>query len=168
MHTVRDSKVGKGERMNWRKHLLKIWNFWPPFLFTGVKIIKMSDDFRQASVKLKLRFWNANYRGTAFGGSIFLLTDPFYMVMLINILGPEYSVWDKSATIRYLKPGLSDLFANFQLTEEDLNAIRTNVDEKGKTEWHRIIEVKDKEGSVIAEVEKIISIKKKVSSSASH
>jgi acyl-coenzyme A thioesterase PaaI-like protein len=143
--------------------MLKFWNFWPPFFFTGVKIQKVSPDYRTLTAKLKLRFWNANYVGTAFGGSMFVLADPFYMVMLMRNLGHEYSVWDKSANIRFLKPGRTDLFADFLLTDEDLAQIKTEVSEKGKIEWRRTIEIKDKEGVIVAEVEKVISIKRKAS-----
>ena len=113
-------------------------------------------------MKLKLRFWNANYVGTQYGGSIFSMTDPFYMVMLMKNLGQHYTVWDKSATIHYLKPGRSDLRASFTLTEEDLNSIRSTVEREHKMEWTSTIEVKDKGGLTVARVEKVIYIRKKV------
>lgn len=143
-----------------KQRLLYFWNLWPPFLFAGIKA-KPSKDYRYVKVKLKLRFWNANYLGTQYGGSIFSMTDPFYMIMLIKNLGPGYSVWDKSASINYLKPGRTDLFAEFQLSEEDLQSIRTAIQEVGKIDWTRRIEIKDKNGALIAEVEKVLSIKRR-------
>jgi acyl-coenzyme A thioesterase PaaI-like protein len=137
-------------------------NYWPPFFFAGIRVTRITQDIRHIQVKLKLRFWNANYVGTQYGGSIFSMTDPFYMLMLINNLGSEYSVWDKSATIRYLKPGRTDLTAEFLLTEEDLDSIRKNVHENGKMYWIRKIEVKDLNGELIADVDKTLSIKKKL------
>lgn len=124
-------------------------------------MIHVAPDYRTVIVKLKLRFWNANYVGTQYGGSIFSMTDPFYMVMFIENLGKEYSVWDKSARIDYLKPGKTDLIATFTLTEEELEKVRSEVALNGKTEWTKIIEVKDAHDQVIAKVEKKISIKKK-------
>lgn len=138
-----------------------LFNLWPPFLFTGIHLTKISKDFRQISVKLSLRFWNANYVGTQYGGSIFSMADPFYMIMLIENLGRDYTVWDKSSTIRFLKPGRTNLLADFQLTEEDLALIRSEIEEHGKVNWERTVKIKDTHDEVIAEVDKIISIKRK-------
>lgn len=146
--------------MRTRSYLLPFINLWPPFLFTGIKIQKVSKDYRQMTIRLKLRFWNSNYVGTQYGGSMFSMTDPFYMLMLLQNLGPKYSVWDKSASIRYLKPGRSDLFAEFKLTEDDLKTIQTTLENQDKMEWNRTIEIKDKNGELIAAVDKILSIKK--------
>jgi acyl-coenzyme A thioesterase PaaI-like protein len=147
--------------MSFKNKLFKIWNFWPPFFFTGIRIKEVSEDNRHLIVKLKLRFWNKNYFGTQFGGAMFTLTDPFYMVMLIKNLGSKYVVWDKSATIHYLKPGRTDLTAEFNLTEEDLASIRSTLEAQNKMEWSRTIEIKDANGIVVAQVDKILSIKKK-------
>lgn len=90
------------------------------------------------------------------------MTDPFYMLMLIKNLGKDYVVWDKATTIRYLKPGKTDLTAEFVLSEEDLEYIRQMVKENGRMNWTRKIEIKDANHDIIAEVEKVISIKKNV------
>lgn len=147
--------------MKIKSYILSLINFWPPFLFAGIQIIKCTKNFRHIVVKLKLRFWNKNYVGTQFGGSLFSMTDPFYMLMLIKNLGHEYVIWDKEAKIRYLKPGKSDVTAEFLLTEKDLDDIRQTVHEHGHMNWKREIEIKDKNQEIIAHVEKIISIKLK-------
>lgn len=139
-------------------------NFWPPFLFSGIKVIKISKDCRDILVKLKLHFWNANYVGTQYGGAMFSMTDGFYMIMLKVNLGEEYSVWDKAATIRYLKPGRTDVTAAFHLSEEDLAQIRQTVQEQGRMEWLRKVPIQDVQGELVAEVEKVISIKKRIKS----
>lgn len=144
--------------MSIKKHLLSLY---PPLVFSGIKIVKKSPDYRYFKVKLKLRFWTANLVGTQFGGSMFTMTDPFYMMMLIHNLGPAYTVWDKSAQIRYLKPGKSDLYAEFQIDEADLQSIREIVDEKGRLDWVKKVEIKDESGQVVAEVERCVNIKKK-------
>lgn len=146
--------------MNIKSFLLNIWNLWPPFFFSGIKIVDRSKDFRHFKVKLKLRFWTANYLGTQYGGSIFSMADPFYMIMLIKNLGKEYSIWDKSASVRYLKPGKTDLYAEFNLSEEDLKTIREEVEQNGRMYWTRNIEIKDMNGEVIAHVERTIAIRK--------
>lgn len=146
--------------MSFSRWKLRLWNLWPPFLFSGIKIASMSKDFRRASTRLKLRWWNANYVGTQFGGSIFAMSDAIHMVMLINILGPGYIVWDKAATIRYLKPGRSDLTAEFSITDEDLADIRLAVEEKGKIDWVKKVSIKDSAQVVVAEVDRLLYIKK--------
>lgn len=147
--------------MNIKPYILPLMNLWPPFLFAGIKIVKISKDYRLFIVQLKLRFWNSNDVGTQYGGSMFSMSDPFYMMMLMKNLGPSYVVWDKSATIRYLKPGRSDLTTVFQITEEDLNNIRTTLQTQDKMEWNRKIEIKDADGVIVAEVDKVLSIKNK-------
>lgn len=147
--------------MNIKDRLLRFWNFWPPFLFSGIKVEQTSHDFRHIVVRLKLRFWNANFVGTQYGGLIFSMTDPFYMIMLIKNLGESYVVWDKSAHIKYLRPGKTDLIAEFLITEEDLTHIREAVQEHGKFDWTCTVEVKDLNGEIVAEVHKAISIKRK-------
>lgn len=144
--------------MNLDKIKISLLNFWPPFFFAGIKIIERSPDLKKMTLKLKLRFWNANWVGTAYGGSIFSMTDPFYMLMLITNLGPKYVVWDKSACIKYLKPGKTDLIAVYQITDSDLNEIKSQVNEHGKMNWTTKVEVKDKSGIVVAEVEKTVWI----------
>lgn len=146
--------------MHLKSYLLPFWNFWPPLFFSGIKIIKRSKDYREMTVKLKLRFWNSNYFGTQFGGAIYAMTDPFYMIMLIKNLGPHYQVMDKAAQIRYLKPGRTDLLANFTLSDEDLSAIRDLLEKQERMEWVRKIPIRDANKDIVAEVEKTISIKR--------
>jgi acyl-coenzyme A thioesterase PaaI-like protein len=141
--------------------IFKLWNFWFPFLGAGITLHKVSDDLRFVQTRLRLRFWNQNYVGTQYGGSMFSMTDPIYMVMLIQNLGSDYIVWDKAATIRYLKPGKTDVFADFRLTEEILNQIRETVEAQGKMDWTTTVQIKDKNGELIAEVDKVLYIRKK-------
>src|SRR5689334_18498320 len=90
-------------------------NFYSPYLGAGVRVTRVSEDFRQVDVEMPLRFYNRNYVGTHFGGSLYSMCDPFYMLMLIHILGPEYIVWDKAAAIRFKKPGKGVVKASFRL-----------------------------------------------------
>lgn len=151
--------------MNYRKLpikvVFKLWSLWFPFLGAGISLSKISDDLRFVRTRLKLRFWNQNYVGTQYGGSMFSMTDPIYMVMLLHNLGKNYIVWDKAASIRYLKPGKTDVTADFHLTEEILANIRQQVDAQEKMDWTTTIHIKDKNGEVIAEVDKVLYIRRK-------
>ncbi|HUO26452.1 MAG TPA: DUF4442 domain-containing protein [Candidatus Aquilonibacter sp.] len=144
---------------------LRRWiNLWPPFLGMGIRVKRIAPDMKAVDVEMKLRWWNANYVGTHFGGSLFAMTDPFYMLMLMVNLGRDYIVWDKAASIRYRKPGKATVRAEFRLTDAHLDEIREKLETLPKYEPVFTIEVKDEAGVVIAEVEKVLHVRKKTSS----
>ena len=136
-------------------------NFWPPFLGAGIRVKHISPDMKFIEVEMKLRWWNANYVGTHFGGSLFAMTDAFYMLMVMANLGRDYIVWDKAASIRYRKPGRGTVRAEFRLTDAQLDDIREQVTILPKYEPTFKVEVKDEQGVVIAEVEKLLHIRLK-------
>lgn len=137
-------------------------NYWPPFWGAGIHIDHVSKDFLEVDVSLKLRFWNRNYVGTAYGGSLYSMSDPFFMLMLINLLGKGYIVWDKAAAIRFKRPGTTKVYAQFRLTREQLSEFREELKVKNKIEPVLTVYIKDEEGNVIAEVDKTLYIKKKL------
>jgi hypothetical protein len=136
-------------------------NLWPPYLGAGIRVVRMALDQNIIEVEMKLRVWNRNYVGTQFGGSLYSMTDPFYMLLLIEALGPDYIVWDKAATIRFKRPGRGRVSARFHIPAERLDEIRRVADELGKTEPRFEVQVIDVEGQVVAEVEKVLSVRRK-------
>jgi acyl-coenzyme A thioesterase PaaI-like protein len=148
-------------------HALRRWiNLWPPFLGAGIRVKYIAPDMKSIDVEMKLRWWNANYVGTQFGGSLFAITDAFYMLMLMANLGPDYIVWDKAASIRYRKPGRGTVRAEFRLTDAQIDDVREKVKTLPKYEPVFKVEVKDAEqGIVIAEVERLLYIRRKDSAS---
>jgi Domain of unknown function (DUF4442) len=143
-------------------HALRRWvNLWPPFLGAGIRVKRIAADMKAVDVEMSLRFWNANYVGRHFGGSLFAMTDPFYMLMLMANLGRDYVVWDKAATIRYRKPGKGTVRAEFRLNDAQLADIREKLETLPKYEPVLSVEVKDKDGIVIAEVQKVLHVRKK-------
>jgi hypothetical protein len=136
-------------------------NLYPPYLGSAVRITHISEDFRNVEVEMPLRFYNKNYFGTHFGGSLYSMCDPFYVLMLANILGKDYIVWDKAATIRFKRPGKGLMKASFHLTEEKIAEIRAAADSQPKVEPQFQVLVKDTEGNVVAEIDKLLYIKKK-------
>lgn len=144
-----------------QKFLEKMINFYGPFVGAGVKLEKMSKDFRHARVSMKLTFYNKNYMGTQFGGSLYAMVDPWYMLMLIKNLGKDYIVWDKAATINFRKPGKGTVHAEFNLTEEHLNEIRKHLETVNKMDYVFKVEIKDDAGKLIADVDKVLYIRKK-------
>lgn len=145
--------------MNWKAKLIKFWNFWPPFVGAGISIVKTETDdrgFKSMDIRLKLRFWNSNYVGTQFGGSLFAMTDPFLMVMLMQRLGSGYVVWDKTSLIRFKRPGRSDCFARFELSDSEVEELKRKLASEGQLDWIRVVEIRDTRGDVIATVEKTL------------
>jgi acyl-coenzyme A thioesterase PaaI-like protein len=136
----------------WLRHI----GWWPPLLGAGIKLTRLAKDLREADVEMRLTRWNKNYVGVHFGGSLFSMTDPFYMLMLAANLGDEYVLWDKAASIRYRKPGKGRVRAEFRLTEEKLAEIRTAVEAYGRYDVRLLVEIKDEEGGVVAVVERVI------------
>jgi hypothetical protein len=145
-----------------KSHALRRWiNLWPPFLGAGIRITHIASDMKAVDVEMKLRFWNANYVGTHFGGSLFAMTDAFYMLMLMANLGRDYVVWDKTATIRYRKPGRGTVRVEFRLFDNQIDDIREQLKTLPKYEPAFSVEVKDEAGVVITEVEKRLHVRKK-------
>ena len=113
-----------------------------------------ASDSTEVHLRLRLNIWTYNYVGTIFGGSFFSAADPFYMLMLIRSLGSSYVVWDKSASIRFKKPGKTALFAKLQITETDFEEIKDAVAQSGETTRTFVIQWKDREGVIHAEIER--------------
>jgi hypothetical protein len=144
-----------------QKFLEKLINFYGPFLGAGVKLEKMDSNYLYAKVSMPLTFYNRNYMGTQFGGSLYSMTDPWYMLMLIKNLGNDYIVWDKAARIQFKKPGKGKVFAEFKLSPEEIEDIKIQVAEKTKIDKTFQVNVVDESGKLIAEVEKVVYIRKK-------
>ena len=102
----------------------RLFNFWPPIFFSGIRIEAVDDDWRYARARLKLRWYNRNYVGTAFGGSLFAMTDPFWMILTMESLGRDYVVWDKAGEIEFVSPGKEDVWAEFRLEQRVIDEIR--------------------------------------------
>ena len=141
--------------------LRHVFNFWPPFLFAGVHVTRLSADWREARVELRMRPWNKNYVGTHFGGSLFSMTDPFWMIMVKECLGNDYIVWDKAAEIEFVKPGKGTVHAQFKVEDSLLDEIRTATANGDKYLRWLPVEVIDQQGDVVARIRKQIYVRRK-------
>ena len=145
-----------------KERLLKLigfkrWiNLYAPLRGAGIRVIQVSEDQRTIEVELRLTWRNRNYVGTQFGGSLFAMTDPFYMILLKQALGPGYVIWDKAATIRFRRPGLTNVRAKFHLSDERLTEIRTALDRNGTHDAVFQVDVTDASGEVVSRVERVI------------
>ena len=141
--------------------LRRILNFWPPFLFSGIRVEAWSDDWRYARARLKLRWYSRNFVGTQFGGSLFAMTDPFFMISTLQVLGRDYIVWDKAGAIDFVAPGRADVVAEFHLDDAVLDEIRTATAGGEKyLHWFEA-DVKTDAGELIARVRKQVYVRRK-------
>ncbi|MBA6223528.1 DUF4442 domain-containing protein [Colwellia sp. MB02u-18] len=145
----------------WQMKLLL--NIWPPFLFTGIRVVDVSEDFRQAKVRLKLNMFNQNAVGVHFGGSLYAMTDPFCMLLVMARLGKDYIVWDKSADIDYIKPGKGTVTAEFVITDALIADILTHTAQGEKYLPEIPVYVKDAQGEIVAKLNRKLYIRRKKS-----
>jgi acyl-coenzyme A thioesterase PaaI-like protein len=143
-----------------RRLLYRLLSLYPPYLGAGVRVW-VSPDLHTFEVRMKLRWWNRNYVGTHFGGSLYAMCDPFFMLILIEALGRDYIVWDKAATIRFRRPGRGTVRATFHIPPERVEEIRAAADAQGKVEPTFQAEIVDERGEVVAEVEKLLYVRRK-------
>ena len=148
--------------MNISPKLFKfLLNIYPPYIGAGVKVDYVSHDWRELHVSLPLRWYNRNAVGTQFGGSLYSMVDPHLMLLLMQLLGKKYLVWDKSANIEFIKPGKTKVAAKIIITNEDLEKIKENTKNGDKYFADFTIEVSDISNELVAKVQKIIYIRKK-------
>jgi acyl-coenzyme A thioesterase PaaI-like protein len=143
-----------------RRWLIRLLNLYPPYIGAGVRV-KASPDLRTFEVRMRLRWWNRNYVGTHFGGSLYSMCDPHFMLILMDALGGGYVVWDKAATIRFRRPGRGTVAATFHIPQERVDEIRAAADAGSKVEPVFHVNVIDERGEVVAEVEKLLYVRRK-------
>lgn len=143
------------------RHLKLLLNIYPPYLGAGIRVKRISENFREILVSMKLRWYNRNYVGTHFGGSLASMTDPFFMLMLLNILGKEFIVWDQASQIQFLRPGRGRVEARFHLRQEQIDEIYTKTRDGAVFRPEYTVEIIDEDGEVVATVLKQEYIRKK-------
>ena len=136
-------------------------NLWPPFLGAGIRVKHIAADYKEVVVSMKLRWYNRNYMGTHFGGSLAAMTDPFYMLMLIHILGSEYIVWDKTSTTDFIAPGRGTVTARFRLSDDQIAEIKDETADCKAYFPALSVDIVDESGEVIATVAKKLYVRKK-------
>lgn len=147
---------------SWSTRILR-WklNLFPAYRGTGARAVYVADDLKEVRVRVPLSWRTRNLVGTIFGGSLYASLDPVYMIMLMRLLGPDYIVWDKAASIRFRKPGKSTLFATFRIDDAELDAIREATAGGEPVDRVYPVDLVDSEGTVHVSVEKTIYIRRK-------
>lgn len=140
--------------------LKRLMNWYGPYLGAGVKIEYIADDWREVRVAMHMRWYNRNAVGTHFGGSLYSMIDPHYMLMLMKLLGKEYVVWDKAACIDFIKPGTGKLTAVMKVTDEMLVAIKQGTANGEKFLPEYSVEISNEAGELVAKAVKTLYIRK--------
>lgn len=151
---MRNVKLGAGT-------LRLLMNLWPPFIGAGIHVERLSPDYTEAVVRMRLGLLNRNYMGTHFGGSLYAMTDPFFALLVMHQLGRGYVVWDKASSIDYKLPGRGTVRARFRVTPEQVAAIRQATAGGDKFEPVFTVDVVNRKGEVVATVEKTVYVRRK-------
>lgn len=136
-------------------------NLYPPFLGAGIRVDHISDDYLAIDVSMGLRWYNRNYVGVHFGGSLYAMTDPFFMLMLMNALGRDYVVWDQAAKIDFVSPGKGIVRACFRLTPGDIARVRNEAESGAPLRPVFTVEIRDEQDALVARVDKTLYVRKK-------
>lgn len=138
-----------------------LFNLFPAFRRSGARITRISADNRRIDLKLPLRRATRNYVGTIYGGAMYSALDGILMVMFIRLLGRQFIVWDKSGRIEYLKPGRETLYATAQVTDEQLDEVRTALRTARTFENEYTLEWRTAAGDVCCRVHKLLYFRRK-------
>ncbi|RLD52109.1 MAG: tetrameric acyl-CoA thioesterase [Bacteroidetes bacterium] len=143
------------------RKIIRRVSLYPPYLGAGIKLKNVNKDFTRFEVQMKMHWYNRNIFGTHFGGSLYAMSDPFFVFIIMNFLGKEYIVWDKSANIKFVKPGKGTVNVVFEISKDKLEELKNDVDEKGKNTYFFKTEITNSDNEVVARIEKEIYVKKK-------
>jgi acyl-coenzyme A thioesterase PaaI-like protein len=146
-----------------RQKLFQLLNVYPPYLGAGVRLTRVADDLCTFDVEMQLKPWNKNLFGTHFGGSLYSMCDPFFVIILSEHLGRGYEVWDKAATIRFKKPGRGTVRARFHIDPLQIDAVRAQADLEDKVEPVFTVQILDTSGEVVAEIDKTVQVRRAAS-----
>lgn len=148
--------------IRWTPRRLKAFlNWYPPYLGAGVRVHRISGDFLELDVSMALRWYNRNAVGTHFGGSLYSMVDPHFMLLLVGALGRDYVVWDQAASIRFVRPGKGRVHAAVRLTPDQVEAIRSEAADGQAHRPEFDVDIVDEQGQVVAEVHKVIYVRLK-------
>ena len=135
------------------------FNLSPMYKRSTAKIINVSDDLLNITIKLPISWKNKNYVNSIFGGSMFAAVDPIPMVQLMNLIGDDFVVWDKSAEIKFKRPAKEDLYADFVFSKNELEEIKIKVATHQEWEVLKTTHLTNKEKTqVFCEVQKTIYV----------
>lgn len=139
--------------------LLKLLPVYPPFLGARIRVRRLPAGGFET--RMRLVWWNRNFVSTHFGGSLYAMTDPFYVLLLYERLGAGYVVWNRSAEIEFLKPGRGTVSARFELDPERVTSIREAADRGERVRPRFRVDVVDADGETVATVDQTLYVRRR-------
>ena len=136
-------------------------NLYPPYVFAGVRITYVAADWRELHVQMKLRRYNRNAVGTHFGGSLYSMIDPHYMLLLMRILGRDYMVWDQAATIHFRRPGRGRVRSIAKIPDVVVDEIRRKTNDGSVYRPEFVLDILDDDDELVASVNKVLYVRRK-------
>ncbi|WP_339789312.1 DUF4442 domain-containing protein [uncultured Imperialibacter sp.] len=135
------------------------FNLSPMYRRSTAKIIYVSKDLLEIKIKLPISYKNRNYVNSIFGGSMFAAVDPIPMVQLMNLIGDDFVVWDKSAQIFFKRPARENIYADFTYSLEEVDEIRSKVGLQNEIEIVKTTSLTNRDKSIVyCEVKKTIYV----------
>ena len=131
-------------------------NFWPCIWCTGGWITFVSGDFKELHVRLRLGIRTRNRVGTVYGGSIYSSVDPYFMLMFMQILGKDFVVWDKGASVKFIRPITGEVKCRFLITDELVETVRAEISANGQYVFELPLQYEDADGKVYATFTKTV------------
>ena len=143
------------------RRLRRVLRWWPPFVFSGIRVLEIADDWSSARIELRRRWYTANYVGTHFGGSLFAMTDPFWMILVKETLGRGYTVWDKAADIEFIKAVREPVYAQIRVDPVAIAELRSATASGEKVlRWFET-EIRTAAGELVARSRKQLHVRLK-------
>lgn len=136
-------------------------NSYIPYVGAGVRLTNVDLEQGIVEVAMPLTRLNKNFVGTHFGGSLYAMVDPFYMLLLIHKLGQEYVVWDKAASIDFVAPGRGRVTAKMHIDDIEVNTIRDLAADNKPVLRTYSVDILAQDGSIVAKVDKVLYIRRK-------
>lgn len=148
--------------MHWTPKRLKFaLNVYPPYLGAGIRVTHVGDDWREIHVAMKLRWYNRNMVGTHFGGSLYTMAEPHPMLMLMQLLGKDYIVWDKSAVVEFVSPGRGTVRSVITISDRQLADINAHTADGDKYLPEFDLQVVDADENIVAKIKKTVYVRRK-------
>ena len=124
------------------KELKRMLNLWFPFMTNRIQIDSISDDFHHMHVCLKHSFWNRNPNKSIWGGSIVSAMDPFFPILMKQILlrdGIVTDFYSKAISVQFIKMVKSNVTFQFSISEKEVALVVQELDQNEKYEgWHSV------------------------------
>ncbi|RFZ94332.1 DUF4442 domain-containing protein [Mucilaginibacter conchicola] len=139
-----------------------IMRFYPPLLFQRIWVQRFHNGFKGVEVKVFKSFFNKNYNGTIFGGTIFAAADPFLPVLFDRILySPDRKlrIWSKSSRIDFLKPANSTLKFSIVIDDHHIKEALEILETIGKYEKTFLVDIFNADGEVCASLQNEVYIR---------